>query len=661
MSGAPRADESAEPREDPGSEIQRLRRLNRDLISLLAQPAIGIRQTPSGVVHTLVEVLLGTLRVDLAYARVTRPGEAPVEAGSARARHGLVQQAPGLGAALDRWLRPESWNTPIAIENPLEPGEMRLLARRFGLQEEGSVVAVGSSRRSFPTASETLLFQVAVNQAVTGFQAAELLQQHRRLERVAVEAASLRLFGRVVETSSDFMGICTPDGKPIFLNEAGRRMVGLDSAEDVGRTTLMDYFWPEDRRRIEVEAIPALVREGRWSGEVRFRHFKTGAPIPTMWNAFVIKDDAGAPAAWATVSPDLTALKKAEEALRQANARLMEADRRKNEFLGVLSHELRNPLAPITSGIYTLDHVPADCADAARAKDIIRRQAGHLRRIVDDLLDVTRISQGKIELSHARIDLREPVLRACEDHASIFGESRIELRHDLPARPVWIDADAPRISQVLGNLLQNAVKFTDAGGTVAVSVAVRSGNAEISVRDTGVGMASGDVDRMFEPFAQADQGLARSHWGARPRPRPREGARRTPRWVRSSAERRPGARVRVPRVAPARSGASGRGGGARGGRARGAGARRRAPRAPHRGQRRHLRCALDRAWPERAQGPHGLQRQVGDHRGARAEARRRAVRHRPAGHRRVRGRPDAADGRGAPFDPPRRAERVRAP
>jgi PAS domain S-box-containing protein len=282
MSGAPRADESAEPREDPGSEIQRLRRLNRDLISLLAQPAIGIRQTPSGVVHTLVEVLLGTLRVDLAYARVTRPGEAPVEAGSARARHGLVQQAPGLGAALDRWLRPESWNTPIAIENPLEPGEMRLLARRFGLQEEGSVVAVGSSRRSFPTASETLLFQVAVNQAVTGFQAAELLQQHRRLERVAVEAASLRLFGRVVETSSDFMGICTPDGKPIFLNEAGRRMVGLDSAEDVGRTTLMDYFWPEDRRRIEVEAIPALVREGRWSGEVRFRHFKTGAPIPTM-------------------------------------------------------------------------------------------------------------------------------------------------------------------------------------------------------------------------------------------------------------------------------------------------------------------------------------------------------------------------------------------
>jgi signal transduction histidine kinase len=317
-----------------------------------------------------------------------------------------------------------------------------------------------------------------------------------------------------------------------------------------------------------------------------------------MWNAFVIKDDAGAPAAWATVSPDLTALKKAEEALRQANARLMEADRRKNEFLGVLSHELRNPLAPITSGIYTLDHVPADCADAARAKDIIRRQAGHLRRIVDDLLDVTRISQGKIELSHARIDLREPVLRACEDHASIFGESRIELRHDLPARPVWIDADAPRISQVLGNLLQNAVKFTDAGGTVAVSVAVRSGNAEISVRDTGVGMASGDVDRMFEPFAQADQGLARSHWGARPRPRPREGARRTPRWVRSSAERRPGARVRVPRVAPARSGASGRGGGARGGRARGAGARRRAPRAPHRGQRRHLRCALDRAWPD---------------------------------------------------------------
>jgi CheY-like chemotaxis protein len=232
-----------------------------------------------------------------------------------------------------------------------------------------------------------------------------------------------------------------------------------------------------------------------------------------MWNAFVIKDDTGAPVALATVSPDLAALKKAEEALRAANAHLTEADRRKNEFLGILSHELRNPLAPIRNSIYVLDHLPADSAQATSARGIIQRQTAHLARIVDDLLDVTRISRGKIELDRKRIDLREVVLRRCEDHRLMFEEGQVELRHDFSGSPLWIDADATRISQVLGNLLQNAVKFTPAHGTVTVGVAARDGTAEISVRDTGMGMRPEDVERMFEPFAQAEQGLARTQGG----------------------------------------------------------------------------------------------------------------------------------------------------
>jgi PAS domain S-box-containing protein len=507
------ADRIAELRDDARSEVQQLRSLNRDLISLLAQPAIGTGQTPAGIIKTLVEVLLSMLRVDLAYARVTRPGEAAIEAASASACPEIAQRPSGLGAALEHWLKAETWNTPITIENPLERGEMRLLVGRFGLQEDAGVVAVGSRRQGFPTAAEALLFKVAINQAVMGFQGAQLLQEHQRVERLVLEAAGLRLFGRVVETSSDFIGICSLDMRSFFVNEAGRRMVGLDSMEDVRRTVVLDYFWPEERARIESEALPALMREGRWSGEVRFRHFKTGAPIPTMWNAFVIKGDAGAPIAWATVSPDLTALKKAEEALRAANAHLTEADRRKNEFLGILSHELRNPLAPIRNSIYVLDHLPADSAQATSARGIIQRQTAHLARIVDDLLDVTRISRGKIELDRKRIDLREVVLRRCEDHRLMFEEGQVELRHDFSGSPLWIDADATRISQVLGNLLQNAVKFTPAHGTVTVGVAARDGTAEISVRDTGMGMRPEDVERMFEPFAQAEQGLARTQGG----------------------------------------------------------------------------------------------------------------------------------------------------
>ncbi len=341
------------------------------------------------------------------------------------------------------------------------------------------------------------------------------VDDRKRMEQSlrANDEAQLRLFSRVVETSGDFIGVCTPDSRVFFVNEAGRQMVGLASVEDVRRTTVTDYFWPEDLPRMQSDAFPTLLREGRWSGEVRFRHFQTGAPIPTMWNVFVIRDDAGAPVAWAMVSPDLTPLKKAEEALREANSRLTEADRRKNEFLGVLSHELRNPLAPIRTGIYLLDHLQADSVQTARAKEILRRQTGHLARLVDDLLDVTRITRGKIELDRRRIDLREAVLRTCEDHRSMFDQGHVELRQDLSEGPVWIEADATRISQVLGNLLQNAVKFTPARGEVAVEVAVRGGNAEMRVRDTGVGIRPENLGHIFEPFAQLEQGLARTQGG----------------------------------------------------------------------------------------------------------------------------------------------------
>jgi PAS domain S-box-containing protein len=206
------------------------------------------------------------------------------------------------------------------------------------------------------------------------------------------------------------------------------------------------------------------------------------------------------------VSWDVTQQKKVEQAL-------LEADQRKNEFLGVLSHELRNPLASIAGSIYVLERVPGDGAQARSARGVIQRQTAHLGRIVDDLLDVTRISRGKIELDCKQIDLREVVLQACEDHRSMFEEGEVELRQELPASPKWIRADRTRISQVLGNLLQNAAKFTPAHGTVTVAVADRDGRAEMSVRDTGIGMRPAVLEHLFEPFAQGEQGLARAQGG----------------------------------------------------------------------------------------------------------------------------------------------------
>jgi signal transduction histidine kinase len=199
--------------------------------------------------------------------------------------------------------------------------------------------------------------------------------------------------------------------------------------------------------------------------------------------------------------------------LAESNEHLQQADRRKTEFLGVLSHELRNPLAPIRNSLYVLDRAAPGSDQSVRARSILNRQVEHLTRLVDDLLDITRISHGKIALSHARLDLRDVVAKTCDDNRSLCDERAVGLHVQAPSAPVWVDADANRISQVIGNLLQNAAKFTPHGGRVDVEVTSGEALAEINVRDTGIGMDADDLDRMFEPFAQADQGLARVNGG----------------------------------------------------------------------------------------------------------------------------------------------------
>ncbi|GEJ58892.1 hybrid sensor histidine kinase/response regulator [Anaeromyxobacter diazotrophicus] len=203
---------------------------------------------------------------------------------------------------------------------------------------------------------------------------------------------------------------------------------------------------------------------------------------------------------------DVTARKAMEEELR-------EADRRKTEFLAVLSHELRNPLAPIRNGVYVLEHAAPGSEQARRAQQVIGRQTGHLARLVDDLLDVTRISRGKIDLRREPLDLREVVRATVEDQRALYARGGIALHLEEGADAVRVEADRTRLAQVLGNLLNNALKFTPAGGAVAVRLEVQDGRAVLRVQDDGQGIDPAHVERMFEPFAQADHGLARTLGG----------------------------------------------------------------------------------------------------------------------------------------------------
>jgi len=201
-----------------------------------------------------------------------------------------------------------------------------------------------------------------------------------------------------------------------------------------------------------------------------------------------------------------------------ANVHLLEslelANRRKDEFLHMLAHELRNPLAPIRNALHLLRLGPGD-ALAERTREMMERQVQHLARIVDDLLDVARITRGKATVRRERLDLGRLVYQAAEDRRAVLEGAGLALRVELPQVPVWVRGDRTRLAQVLGNLLDNAAKFTPAGGRVTVGLAADSDarQAVVSVRDTGVGIEPPVLPYVFDVFTQADRSLDRSGGG----------------------------------------------------------------------------------------------------------------------------------------------------
>ena len=198
-----------------------------------------------------------------------------------------------------------------------------------------------------------------------------------------------------------------------------------------------------------------------------------------------------------------------EQAMRVAaeetNRHLREADERKDEFLAMLSHELRNPMAAIRNAVEILKLGSGDIEKTAFARDVIDRQSAQLARLVDDLLDVSRITRGKIELRRRRFDLVQAVHSAVETNRSLIDTRRQTLRLSVPQRPVMLDGDFARTVQIVANLVNNASKYTAMGGELAISAGPEAGSAVVRVRDSGVGIPQERLSEIFEPFVQLTQ------------------------------------------------------------------------------------------------------------------------------------------------------------
>jgi signal transduction histidine kinase len=233
-------------------------------------------------------------------------------------------------------------------------------------------------------------------------------------------------------------------------------------------------------------------------------------PDGSCWTALAhanpIHDESGAVIGAVNVLVDITERKQAEDAVR-------EADRRKSEFLATLAHELRNPLAPIRNGLQIIRLANHDEDAVQEARAMMERQVAHMVRLIDDLLDLSRITNGKIELRKERIELAAAVQDAVEAIHPCMEASGHELTINVPTRPVYVDGDRTRLAQIFANLLNNSAKFTERGGRVQLTVDVQGSDVVVSVKDNGIGIPADMLPRIFNMFTQVDRSLDRSQGG----------------------------------------------------------------------------------------------------------------------------------------------------
>ncbi|OAJ63739.1 hybrid sensor histidine kinase/response regulator [Paraburkholderia ginsengiterrae] len=329
-------------------------------------------------------------------------------------------------------------------------------------------------------------------------------------ERKEAQTGLLRQ-AAIFEHLSDAIVITDLRGNITDFNGGSERMLGYRMREILGKPVSL-FLPPEHAQRIRREALAALAADGTWRGELPFvrrdgSHGVCETVVKPLANAR--GDIYGA----VSINRDITERRRTEQQLKRLNLELSKADRRKDEFLATLAHELRNPLAPMRNVLEILRLKEFADPQLNWSRDVFDRQLQHMTHLVDDLLEVSRITQGKLELRKQRLELARAMQSAMEAARPTVQASSHHLSVTLPREPLYLIADPTRLSQMILNLLNNAAKYTPPGGSISLAAQREGDEAVIIVRDSGIGIPREHLDSVFEMFSQLAPALDRSQGG----------------------------------------------------------------------------------------------------------------------------------------------------
>lgn len=384
--------------------------------------------------------------------------------------------------------------------------DIRAVAAAIDDLEAGDIATrAEQSRMSYRSAMVARVLATLVGLAV-------IFGAHRSSERGARERSEYAEHSReqaerfrvTLASIGDAVVVTDAEARVRFMNPVAEALTGWGSDWDGQVATDVFQIRDETSGRAGRDPVQRVLTERQVVALENHTELvkRNGEVVPIDDSAAPIFASDGELTGVVLVFRDITQRRKAERLVHAQKEALEEGDRRKNEFLAVLAHELRNPLAALRNASEVLRLAPADSAESDSARGIIERQVRHMARMVDDLIDVARVSSGRMTLRLAPVEIREVVQAATETTASLFAEKRHRLEVELPERPVFVHGDTVRLAQVLTNLLGNAARYTEPGGQVAVTVSTTPPNVVVAVRDNGMGISDELLPHVFDLFRQ---------------------------------------------------------------------------------------------------------------------------------------------------------------